>query len=243
MAKSPAPRQQPRSKDQLPRDPNPGPAVRGATGAGEAAAGDKAAGRSKRVSAQQQYVKDQQRRKVMKTAALAVLAVVVAMVGLGVWRWAEERALDQPPAAVVAYDNVSGEHTADSVQYEVAPPAGGPHDPVWQNCGYYSQPVRSENAVHSLEHGAVWITYDPSLPADQIETLKKLAEEQDYLIVSPFPGLPAPVVASSWNHQLQLESADDEGLRQFVRVYKQGPDTPEPGAACSGGTDAVAVAS
>lgn len=209
---------------------------------GAAATADKKS-RSSRMSAQQRYQKNQRDKKILKTVVLGGLAFVLALVGLGVWRWAEDRSLNRAPDNVVAYDNISGDHTPDPVPYEVVPPAGGPHDPVWQNCGYYAQPIRSENAVHSLEHGAVWITYDPALPADQIETLKKLAEEQDYLIVSPFPGLPAPVVASSWNHQLQLESANDDGLRQFVRVYKQGPDTPEPGAACSGGTDALAPAS
>jgi hypothetical protein len=179
----------------------------------------------------------------LKISGLALVALVIGAVLVGVKGWADDRELSRPPENVVAYTNVSGDHTPDAVQYDVVPPAGGPHDPVWQNCGFYDQPVRSENAVHSLEHGAVWITYDPALPADQIDTLRKLAEEQDYLVVSPFPGLPAPVVASSWNHQVQLESADDIGLRQFIRVYKQGPDTPEPGASCSGGTDATVAAS
>jgi hypothetical protein len=46
--------------------------------------------------------------------------------------------------------------------------------------------------------------------------------------------LPSPLVASSWNHQLQLESATDERLDQFIRSFRNGPDTPEPGASCFG---------
>ena len=47
------------------------------------------------------------------------------------------------------------------------PPVGGAHDPEWLECGAYDAPVRDENAVHDLEHGTVWITYDgPARPAD-----------------------------------------------------------------------------
>ena len=139
------------------------------------------------------------------------------------------------PNGVTSFSNLSRAHTDKPVTYPQTPPVGGPHDPVWQNCGFYSKPVRNENAVHSLEHGAVWITYRPDLPGGQVETLRDLAHRQTYILVSPYPGLPSPVVASAWGKQLKLDSADDPRLEQFVSTYRQGPQTPEPGAACSGG--------
>ena len=36
------------------------------------------------------------------------------------------------------------------------------------NCGIYDKPVPSERAVHNLEHGAIWITYQPSLPQSEM---------------------------------------------------------------------------
>jgi len=42
---------------------------------------------------------------------------------------------------------------------------------VWLACGVYDEAVRDENAVHDLEHGTVWITHDPGLPADDVERL------------------------------------------------------------------------
>src|SRR4051794_24207945 len=101
-----------------------------------------------------------------------------------------------PPPGVVNYDVASRNHTPDNVDYPQNPPVGGDHAPVWQNCGYYDTPVRNENAVHSLEHGAVWITYRPDLPQDQVNRLRQLAASQPYILVSPYPGLPAPIVAS-----------------------------------------------
>jgi hypothetical protein len=141
-----------------------------------------------------------------------------------------------PPGEVQTFDvGPANQHTQADVDYEQNPPVGGEHNPVWQNCGYYSEPIGDENAVHSLEHGAVWITYSPDLPQDEVELLRDTAESQTFVLVSPREGLPSPVVASAWGKQLALESAEDPALEQFIGAYRQGPDTPEPGAACTGG--------
>jgi hypothetical protein len=133
------------------------------------------------------------------------------------------------------FEVASNDHTDGTADYEQDPPAGGPHNPVWQDCGFYEEAVRNEHAVHSQEHGAVWVTYEPGLPEDDLRVLRRLADRADYLLVSPYPDLPAPIVASAWGAQLELESADDPRLRAFIREYAgQGP---EPGAPCSGGTD------
>jgi predicted small secreted protein len=140
-----------------------------------------------------------------------------------------------PPAGVVkSYSNLSRNHTKEPVDYPQTPPVGGPHNPIWQNCGFYSKPVRNEHAVHSMEHGAVWITYSPDLPKDQVAKIKSLTQKS-YVLASPYPGLPAPLVASAWGKQLRLNSTNDPRLEQFVRAYRQGPQTPEPGAPCRGG--------
>jgi hypothetical protein len=60
-------------------------------------------------------------------------------------------------------------------------------------------------------------------------------EDQTCVLASPYEGLDAPVVASAWGKQLRLEGAEDSELKRFIRTYLQGPQTPEPGAACTGG--------
>jgi hypothetical protein len=85
-------------------------------------------------------------------------------------------------------------HTTGHVSYPQVPPVGGPHAPVWQNCGFYDEAIPNETAVHSLEHGAVWITYRPDLPVDQVDILRRLAHSQTFILASPFPNLPAPLV-------------------------------------------------
>ena len=142
----------------------------------------------------------------------------------------------KPPEGLRNFEvGPGGMHTEGDVDYAQTPPAGGEHNPVWQNCGFYDEPVTDETAVHSLEHGAVWITYSSDLPQDQVEQLRDLAHSQTYILVSPYPDLPSPVVASAWGKQLNLKSADDPDLGRFIRAYRQGPQTPEPGAVCTGG--------
>jgi hypothetical protein len=147
----------------------------------------------------------------------------------------QERGRRQAPEGVQTFENLAREHTQEPVEYEQIPPVGGVHAPIWQNCGFYSAPINDENAVHSMEHGAVWIAYQSNLPEEQVQVLREIAEDEDFVLVSPYPDLPAPVVASAWERQLSLETADDPDLEQFVSAFQQGPQTPEPGASCSGG--------
>ncbi len=137
---------------------------------------------------------------------------------------------------VVTYSNLSRQHVTTPVNYPQVPPVGGAHNPVWQNCGIYTQPIGNEHAVHSMEHGAVWITYQPSLSAQDVNQLTTLASGHSYVLLSPYPNLPSPVVISAWGVQLKVTSASDPRLAQFLKYYEQGPQTQEPGAACSGGT-------
>jgi hypothetical protein len=141
-----------------------------------------------------------------------------------------------PPGEVEDVDvGPAGQHTEAEVDYPQSPPAGGDHNPVWQNAGFYEEPVRNETAVHTLEHGAVWITYQPDLSQEQQAAIRELVEGQTCMLASPYPGLDSPVVASAWGKQLRLEVAESPDLDRFVQAYLQGPQTPEPGAACTGG--------
>ncbi|HZC18414.1 MAG TPA: DUF3105 domain-containing protein [Rubrobacteraceae bacterium] len=177
-----------------------------------------------------------------RTTILIGLVAAAFIVGFGALVWIDsgQRQGNTPPEGVEEFDVSSGvnNHTQDPVAYEQDPPVGGPHNPVWQTQGFYDEPIRNENAVHDLEHGAVWITYSPDLPQDQKDTIKQIVESQDCLLASPYPNLPedSPVVASAWGYQLKLTSADDPNLEKFVSAYRKGPQTPEPGATCAGGT-------
>jgi len=147
-----------------------------------------------------------------------------------------------PAAEALAHDHVSG-----PVTYSVTPSVGGPHNATWMNCGIYDQSVPNERAVHNLEHGAVWITYQPSLPQSEVSQLRAFVDKQTmvtsvggaasrYMDLTPYPGLPSPIVISSWGFQLKVSSPADPRLQQFVNKFRASPTyTPEYGSACTGG--------
>lgn len=141
-----------------------------------------------------------------------------------------------PLEGVQTFENLSADHVTEPVDYAQTPPVGGDHHAAWWNCGVYQEELPPHHAVHSLEHGAVWLTYEPGLPDDQLEQLREYAGN-DYMLLSPQPGQGSPVKATAWGHQLALDSADDPRILSFIREYRQGPQTPEPGAACTGGTE------
>jgi len=165
-----------------------------------------------------------------------VLAMSVVIAGVAFF-WAPRMpfAAETPPAGVTAYEVSDNQHVRTAVSYPQSPPVGGNHDPVWQDCGFYAAPVRNEHAVHSLEHGAIWITYHPGLDSSQVDSLRSLAEREDRVIVSPYPGLSRSVVASAWGRQLPVDSASDARIDRFVQAFRNDSKAPEAGGPCSGG--------
>lgn len=153
----------------------------------------------------------------------AVAAVVVAQQDAG------------KISGVKSYANLSRNHVSGTVNYPQTPPVGGDHNPVPQNCGIYTSPVTNENAVHSMEHGAVWVTYQPGIGAAQIATLTADVQGKPYTLLSPYPTEPSPITVTAWGKQLTVNSASDARIAKFIKTYAAGPQTPEPGAPCSGG--------
>jgi len=135
------------------------------------------------------------------------------------------------------FENLESLHVQSTVDYEMTPPAGGPHNPSWLNCGIYEEEVPAEYAVHSLEHGAAWVTYDPELVSGG--DLEALRDEmpRTFVILSPFSGLSSPVVASAWGVQVALDGVDDPRLNDFIVKYRLSSDVPEPGGLCSQALD------
>ena len=134
--------------------------------------------------------------------------------------------------------NLSRNHVAGTVSYPMHPPVGGNHNPVWLNCNgdVYAKPVKDENAVHALEHGSVWVTYNDKASAADVKALVAKVKQTPYSLMSPVEDQKDPIMLSAWGHQLGVTSASDPKVAKFFETYVQGKQTPEPGASCTGGT-------
>lgn len=128
-------------------------------------------------------------------------------------------------------------HQYGVIKYKVSPPVGGNHNPNWQRCqgDVYDQPIPSENAVHSLEHGAVWITYRPDLPQAQVDILKSKVTGNDFTLMSPYPGLDKPISLQAWGFQLKVNDASDPRIDEFIKDLRQNAAM-EPNTPCSTGS-------
>jgi hypothetical protein len=173
-------------------------------------------------------------------AAVAVVVFAVAVIGYAVVQ--VNKANENKVESIDEIDGITtaeyeaGQHVGTTVEYAESPPIGGEHDPVWADCTgtVYDVDIRHENAVHSLEHGAVWITYNPDQVSPQdVETLAALVDGESGRMLSPYVGLDSPVSLQSWGHQLKVDSVEDPRIKQFADFLTRNPDFhPEVGASC-----------
>ncbi|MCU1594764.1 MAG: uncharacterized protein JWO12_2156 [Frankiales bacterium] len=140
-------------------------------------------------------------------------------------------------AGIQSFTGLSHEHLKKGeypYSYPQSPPVGGKHAAAWLQCVVYTAELPKENAVHSEEHGGIWLTYQPSLAAADIAKLALLHETSvNYVMVSPYPGQDSPVIASTWGLQLKVQSVDDPRLLAFIRQYAGGNQGGEQGAGCT----------
>jgi hypothetical protein len=174
----------------------------------------------------------------------AALVVVVFAVGV---IWYATAAVDKANAdKITAPSQISGlktykyssgqSHVTTPVNYAQSPPVGGPHDPNWADCTgtVYPVDIRHENAVHALEHGAVWITYNPDeVSKADVAKLAALVSGVSHRLMSPYKGLDSPISLQSWNHQLKVSTVSDKRIKQFADFFTQNTNYfPEIGASC-----------
>lgn len=161
-------------------------------------------------------------------AAAAVVVVVVIVVS------ARSGASGASTAPLLGEDIpvTSAEHVASASQLVIPPgqpPTSGPHYPAPQALGIYDAPVPDGNAIHSLEHGIVWISYNPAKVTDtDIQRLRDLAKQHaNDVILAPRPDNATAVAAASWGRLLKQDTPDIAQLKRFITTNRN--RSPEPG--------------
>jgi hypothetical protein len=187
-------------------------------------------------------------------ATVAVVVFAVSAIGYAVLKVRENQPVDAAKGVAdakkipgIITETIKGQqHTSDPISYDpclqcgtekgYSPPIGGKHDPTWADCSgtVYTAPIRNENAVHTLEHGAVWITYQPNLPGADVDKLKSVVDGKNYTLLSPYPGLKSKVSLQAWGYQLFLDSVDMGMVKRFLRDLRDNvQNAPEPHGVCS----------
>ncbi|MFD9030592.1 DUF3105 domain-containing protein [Streptomyces sp. NPDC059567] len=215
-------------------------------------AANRSANADRRARIEEMRRAEQARERRNRFITIGVSTVVVlSLVGFGGYvlnQQSEKKEQQEAAAKAPIKDEKSWDakklgrnHVTTPVAYEMKPPVGGDHDQVWQNCDgdVYTTKIADMNAVHSLEHGAVWVTYNKKASEADVKKLAEKVGKTPYSLMSPVDDQPGAIMLSAWGKQVSVDSASDPRVDAFFTKYVQGPQTPEPGAACTGGVGAA----
>lgn len=121
--------------------------------------------------------------------------------------------------------------STDHPPYNSNPPTSGPHWPNPAECKVYDEPVPDEAAIHSLEHGAIWITYKDKDDKEIAEKLSNIVEKDPAkVLLSPRPENDSKIALASWTRLLKLEKFDESQISAFIKSNRN--NAPEPFATC-----------
>ncbi|MFJ3584103.1 DUF3105 domain-containing protein [Streptomyces sp. NPDC090127] len=215
-------------------------------------AANRSANADRRARIEEMRRAEQARERRNRFITIGVSAVVVlSLVGFGGYvlnQQSEKKEQQEAAAKAPIKDEKSWDakklgrnHVTTPVTYEMKPPVGGDHDQVWQNCDgdVYTTKIAEMNAVHSLEHGAVWVTYSKKAAEADVKKLADKVGKTPYSLMSPVDDQAGAIMLSAWGKQVTVDDANDPRIDAFFTKYLQGPQTPEPGAACTGGVGAT----
>jgi hypothetical protein len=124
-------------------------------------------------------------------------------------------------------------HATGPIDYSAYsnPPSYGPHhsriglgnDPgaPIQPTGVYTTELDDADVVHNLEHGHVWLTYDPEqVSEDDVDKLRALVEtfggRGQGIILSPRSANDDPIAVVSWAHLQTFNSLDLVSISNFI---------------------------
>jgi hypothetical protein len=139
------------------------------------------------------------------------------------------------PLVSVPVSDLGADHVDPPVSYEQSPSIGGDHYPFWQNCGFYDVELLEGAATHTMEHGAVWITYNSAKLTDaELSTLEGIAQDNGKLLISPYTH-DEKLILSAWGVQLRSSlSPSDPAVSNFIDEWIDNPELAEAGVRCDG---------
>jgi hypothetical protein len=111
--------------------------------------------------------------------------------------------------------------------YTSDPPSSGPHYPNPAKTGFYNEPLEDQFMIHNLEHGDIWIAYNPRV-SDTIKVgLENLADR--YVIITPRETNEFDISVLAWGRvdsfNLNGTGLPVERIKNFILRYdNEGPE-------------------
>ncbi len=167
----------------------------------------------------------------MSDSKFTLIIIVVAVIGIGLIVAFRERLAEPAPQLLgQEYEDDGTRHLSAGEAapiFKTNPPVSGPHDQEPTDWGYYDQALPDVKAIHNLEHGGIWVSYQPeALNDEQKEELRRLAKQYDQrLIVSPRAQNDTKVAIASWRRLEITDALNIDTVKQFLTTnVNQSPE-------------------
>jgi hypothetical protein len=176
-------------------------------------------------------------RLVSRLRNFAITAVVLVVIGFGLYLLLKGAApqgedLSQEISVMEALHIEPGnplpEYTSD-------PPTSGPHYTQTVRSDFREEALPDQNIIHNLEHGDIWISYNPRIPDAIREDLKQFGAAK--VVITPREANETDIALAAWGRldtfNVEGDTLPIERIEDFIKRYtNQGPEQ-VPGA--SGG--------
>lgn len=156
--------------------------------------------------------------------SIIVLSLVILVGGIFMLSGQDQQVEEQLSIPLMG-DTILGagaSHLADGEfydDYSSDPAVIGPH---WQHpagAGMKNTDIPDESLIHSMEHGAVIVYYNPELSEDDITLVKDaFISASGKKIIVPRENLDVPVALGSWGQLLKLSEINTDTIVQFIEV-------------------------
>ncbi|RLM39944.1 DUF3105 domain-containing protein [Haloarcula sp. Atlit-120R] len=121
-----------------------------------------------------------------------------------------------------------------AIDYQRVPPLSGTHYASTVGAGFYEATPLLGSLVHTLEHGAVIVYYDPDeISPGARESLRGFSSTHTgtwrsvVVVPNPSDDPRAPYVMTAWRHELPMDGYDAETVHAFLSEYLgRGPENP-----------------
>lgn len=184
--------------------------------------------REKRREEQRTMQKMQQqkasRQKMMKWT---IGLLVIAFLGYGLYWLISKTTTPRPGESIAIQGREHISVGSSHEEYNSNPPTSGSHYAQPTDWGVYQDELKDENVIHSLEHGGIWISYQPSIDEETKEKLEAIGKKYSgSVVVSPRTANDSPIALASWGRLEKLMTFDETRIVEFIKRNKN--KSPEP---------------
>ena len=108
--------------------------------------------------------------------------------------------------------------------YNSNPPTSGPHGSTI-NKGVHDEEFPDESLVHNLEHGVVWVSYQPDIPEEVVNELEDITKSHGKVVLTIRSANEKDIALSAWGRLDTFDvnpdgTIDKARIEDFIKRYR-----------------------